>query len=111
MLNELFDAWWPDPPARTLRNKTIEEWEAAGRPPPGKRPAEGTFIGKRRLPSGDVQEWPRYAAGMVLPSFEGDLERVPMLAGQSCTVVNDIKPAAQIVNDHVRDAEEALAGG
>ena len=89
VLNELFDAWWPDAPARALRNRTVEEWEAAGRPPPGQRPGEDTFIGERRLLTGDVQAWPRYAAGMVLPSFEGDLERVPMLIGKSCTVVND----------------------
>jgi hypothetical protein len=32
-----------------------------------------------------------------------------MLVGESCTVVNDIKPAAEIVRDLVRDAEAALA--
>jgi nitronate monooxygenase len=39
--HDLYDVWWPDAPHRTLRNKTLEEWEAAGRPPPGERPAEG----------------------------------------------------------------------
>lgn len=43
------------------------------------------------------------------PSFEGDLENVPMLAGESCGVVSDIKPAAQIVKDLVHAAEAALA--
>ena len=32
-----------------------------------------------------------------------------MLAGESCSVVNDIKQDAQIVKDLVRDAETALA--
>jgi NAD(P)H-dependent flavin oxidoreductase YrpB (nitropropane dioxygenase family) len=98
----------PDASHRTLRNKTFEEWDAAGRPPPGERPGEGTSIGKRRLPSGKVQEWPRYAVGMAPPDFEGDIEYAPLWAGESCSVVNDIKPAGQIVSDLVREAEEAL---
>jgi nitronate monooxygenase/enoyl-[acyl-carrier protein] reductase II len=107
--SELYDAWWPGAPHRTLRNKTFDEWEVAGRPPPGKRPGEGTTIGRRRRYSGEWQEWPRYAVGAIPPDFEGDLDRVPMLVGESCTVVNDIKPAAEIVRDLVRDAEVALA--
>ena len=107
--SQLYDVWWPDAPHRTLRNKTFEEWDAAGRPLPGNRPGEGTSIGSRRLGSGDVEDWPRYAVGMVPPSFEGDIEYVPILAGESCGVVNDIKPAAQIVNDLVHEAEVALA--
>jgi hypothetical protein len=93
-----------------LGQPAFAEWLAAGRPPPGQRPGEGTVIGTRRLLSGEVQEWPRYAVGAVPPTFEGDLERVPLLVGESCSVVNDIKPAAQIVKDLVQDAEALLAG-
>jgi nitronate monooxygenase len=107
--SDLYDAWWPGAPHRTLRNKTFEEWEAAGRPPPGRRPGEGTSIGTRRLSSGEVQEWPRYAVGAIPPTFDGDLERVPMLVGESCSVIDDIKPAACIVHDLARDAAAALA--
>jgi nitronate monooxygenase len=106
--SELYDVWWPGAPHRTLRNKTFEEWEAAGRPPPGQRPGEGTFIGKRRVLSGDVQDWPRYAVGIMPPNFEGDIECVPMLTGESCSVVNDVKPASVVVRDLVREAEAAL---
>ncbi|HEY3040594.1 MAG TPA: hypothetical protein VGJ66_17785 [Pyrinomonadaceae bacterium] len=31
-------------PHRTLGNSTVEEWEAAGRPPHGRRPGEGEVI-------------------------------------------------------------------
>lgn len=106
--NELYSVWWPGAPHRTLRNKTFAEWDAAGRPPPGRRPGEGTPIGTRRLSSGEVQEWPRYAIGTVPPDFEGDIEYAPLWAGESCSVVNDVKPAAEIVSDLVREAEEAL---
>lgn len=107
--SELFDAWWPDAPHRVLRNKTLDEWEAAGRPPAGSRPGEGTTIGARRSSNDELQPWPRYATGMVTPNFEGDFDYVAMLAGESCSVVNDIKPAGVIVGDLVRDAEAALA--
>jgi NAD(P)H-dependent flavin oxidoreductase YrpB (nitropropane dioxygenase family) len=106
--NELYDVWWPGAPHRTLRNKTFAEWDAAGRPPTGKRPGEGTSIGKRRVFSGEVADWPRYAIGTAPPDFDGDIEYAPLWAGESCTVVNDIKPAADIVRDLVREAETAL---
>jgi nitronate monooxygenase len=109
VLNELYDVWWPGAPHRTLRNKTFAEWERAGRPPTGKRPGEGTSIGKRHLVSGELEDWPRYAVGSVPPDFEGDIEYAPLWAGESCTVVNDIKPAGEIVRDLVRDAQAALA--
>lgn len=107
--NLLYDVWWPDAPHRTLRNKTFQEWEAAGRPPPGKRPGEGTPIGTRRLSSGEVQQWPRYAVGIAPPDFDGDVEYAPLWAGESCSVVNDIKPAAAIIRDLAHQAEVALA--
>ena len=49
---ELYDAWWPGAPHRALRNKTFQDWEAAGRPSPGQRPGEGTLIGRRLFARG-----------------------------------------------------------
>jgi nitronate monooxygenase/enoyl-[acyl-carrier protein] reductase II len=46
---------------------------------------------------------------MFTPDFEGDLDLPPMWAGESCSVVNDVKPAAEIVRDLVREATEALS--
>jgi len=46
---------------------------------------------------------------MATPEFDGEIEYAPLWAGESCSVVNDIKPAAQIVKDLVREAEAALA--
>src|SRR5215475_1668163 len=43
-LENLFDIRWPNAPHRTLRNRTVEVWEAAGRPPSGERPGEGDTI-------------------------------------------------------------------
>jgi nitronate monooxygenase len=105
----LYTVWWPGAPHRTLRNKNFEEWDAAGRPAEGDRPGEGTLIGRRILGDGRVGDWPRYAVGVPSPDFEGDLDYAPFWAGESITVVNDINPVAQIIEDLVRDAEAALA--
>jgi NAD(P)H-dependent flavin oxidoreductase YrpB (nitropropane dioxygenase family) len=109
LLQDFFNVGWPDTAHRVLRNKIIKEWEAAGRPPPGQRANEQTPIGVRRRPWGEVQEWPRYAAGMIPPDFEGDPEYGPMWAGTSVDVIHDVKPAAAIVRDLAREAEAALA--
>ena len=99
ILNELYDYDWPNAPHRTLRNKTFEEWQAAGCPPRGSKPREGTSIGRRTNAVGERVEWMRYAVGTAPPDFDGDIEYAPLWAGESCSVVNDIKPAADIVRD------------
>ena len=69
--HQLYDLWRPDAPHRTLRNRTLREWEAAGRPPPGQRPGEGVPIGTFRDPSGELVPWPRYALGVATADFDG----------------------------------------
>ena len=104
---ELIDVGWPDAPHRILRNRLFRAWDEAGRPPTGRRPGEGTMIGTNHRPWGDAA-WPRYSPGMLTPWFEGDPEDAVMWGGESCEVVNDIKPAAEIVRDLARDTEFAL---
>ena len=62
-----------------------------------------------RAGSGRGKLTARYATGMVTPDFDGDLDYAPLWAGESCSVVSDIKPAGEIVLELVRDAEAALA--
>jgi hypothetical protein len=102
----LYDLGWPDAPHRTLRNRTFAEWEAAGRPEPGRRPGEGSSIGLRKYPWLEAAAWQRYAPGMATADFDGDLDYAPLWAGESCSVVNDVKPAV-IVGELVRDAAAA----
>ncbi len=104
----LFTVGWPDAPHRALRNKTVEEWEAAGRPPVGQRPGEDEVIGTRHESWGDFP-WYRYSVGIVTPTFEGDVEYAVMYAGESVRAVRDVRPAADIVRDLAREAEVALA--
>jgi len=103
----LFDLGWPDVPHRVLRNTAFREWEAAGRPASGQRPGEGTIVGTLSL-AGTTLEVPKYGAMFPIASFSGDMESIALYAGESCSFVHDIKPAAQIVQDVVREAEEVI---
>jgi NAD(P)H-dependent flavin oxidoreductase YrpB (nitropropane dioxygenase family) len=104
---KLFDIGWPDAAHRVIRNKAVDEWEAAGRPPSGRRPGEGTIVG--RMPfEGQMIDVPRYFVASPTIGFEGDLDYSVLYAGESCSLVNDIKPAAAIVRDVVAEAEAVL---
>ena len=97
---DLFDGGWVAP-HRVLRNRVVREWEASG------EKHEGT-IGEFVRFNGARIDVPRYAAFMATPQFEGDLEDVPLWAGQSAALVHDVKDAGEIVRELVRDAETPL---
>lgn len=104
---DLFDVGWPGAPHRALRGRTFEEWDAAGRPPPGQRPGEGTMIGTISEPWGS-REVQRNSALMTTAHFEGDVDYAPLWAGESVELVRKVEPAAEIVAKLVREAEAAL---
>jgi nitronate monooxygenase len=103
----LFDIGWPNAAHRVLRNRVYNEWASAGSPPSGKRPREGEIVGRMSL-AGNAIEVPRYSVFPPIEGYEGDIDDAVLYAGQSCTLVNDVKPAAEIVRDLVRGADAAL---
>src|SRR5262245_34681158 len=103
----LFDVGWPNAAHRVLRNKVIAEWEAAGRPAIGERPGEGRIIGTMPVAGASV-DIVKYMVFPPLTGFTGDIDYAVLYAGESCSLVHDIKPAAQIVRDVVREAEAAV---
>jgi nitronate monooxygenase len=105
---KMFDVGWPDAAHRVLRNTAVREWEAAGSLPVGERAGEGEVIGKMPV-AGEIVDLPRYGVFMPLEGFEGDLEHAVLYSGQSCTLVNDVLPAAQIVHDLVQTADALIA--
>jgi NAD(P)H-dependent flavin oxidoreductase YrpB (nitropropane dioxygenase family) len=103
----LFDVGWPDAAHRVIRNKAIAEWEAAGYPASGQRPGEGSIVGTMPV-AGTTVDVVKYMVFPSLSGFTGDIDYAVLYAGESCGLVHDIKPAAQIVRDVVREAEEAM---
>jgi nitronate monooxygenase len=93
---DLYDVDWPDSPHRALRNSTAEMWEAAGRPPLGSRPGEGTIA---QFASGEAIV--RYEPAPPMVGTTGDIEALSMWAGQSVALAGRIQPAADIVAELV----------
>jgi NAD(P)H-dependent flavin oxidoreductase YrpB (nitropropane dioxygenase family) len=106
---KLYDVGWPDAAHRVLRTKVVEEWERAGRPEPGKRPGEGESIGTMR---GRGLEVPLVKYTVMAPAdyIEGDIESLPFYAGESVSLVREIKPAKEIVRQIADEARDVIAG-
>ena len=105
-LEELFDVNWPKAPHRVLRNKTVASWEAAGRPPSGKRPGEGDVIATSPA-SGLIVRYQSITPG---PDAEGDIDALPQWAEKSVGLVSKVQPAADIVRDIADEAAAIFAG-
>ncbi|HUA36635.1 MAG TPA: nitronate monooxygenase [Candidatus Binataceae bacterium] len=106
---KLFDVGWPDAAHRVIRTKVVEEWEKAGRPETGKRPGEGEKLA--RLRRGEIEvELPRYSAFTASTSVTGDMSGLAFYAGQSVSMVREIRPAGEIVREIAAQAEATIAG-
>jgi nitronate monooxygenase len=89
----LYEVGWPDAPHRALHNSTAEAWEAAGRPPPGRRPGEGEEIARNSLGAPIA----RYSSALPLAATSGHIEGLSLWAGQGVGLARDVQPAAEIV--------------
>lgn len=88
-----FDGGWPHSNSRVLRNATLDRWEAAGCPQPGSRPGENSIVATTE--SG----WnvPLYHIASPVEKTTGDLLNMALYAGMGASRINDVLPAAQIV--------------
>lgn len=102
--SQLFNKGW-ECPHRTLNNSTLEAWEAAGRPEPGHRPGEWDVIAQR--PDGSSIE--RYTSATPHRDFSGEIEALPMWAGQGVHAVRRLEPAAEIFQQLLRETRECFA--
>jgi NAD(P)H-dependent flavin oxidoreductase YrpB (nitropropane dioxygenase family) len=104
-IGTLYDGGWPDAPGRTLINSTIRAWQAAGEPPQGRRPGEGDLLAR----ADDGSEVHRYDAVSAHAGRTGDIEGMPLWAGQGVGLVRRSEPAAAIVHRLVAEATAALS--
>lgn len=102
--SQLFDKGWPGRDHRVLRNETVERWEEAGRPDRGERPGEDEAVGA--YPDGHPVE--RYGDDLPVDGATGDLEQWALYAGQSAGLTEEVRPAAEVVDDLVAEAEAAV---
>lgn len=103
-LENLFDVGWPNAPHRTLRNQTVDVWEAAGRPSSGKRTGQGEVIATSRS-IGPIVRYQSYTPGS---DAEGDIDAMSLWAGQSVGLVSRLQSARDIVHEVVDEAQLIL---
>ena len=89
-----FQDGWTNAPHRVLRNRTVEMWEAAGCPPPGKRPGEGdelatnTATGAKRI---------RYGIAPPYPDDRGTVLDMALYAGRGVDAIRDVPSAGELM--------------
>lgn len=103
----LFDIGWPDAPHRVLRTAVVDEWEKAGRPTSGQRPGERETVATSHRPDLEVP-LVNYTVMPPADYLEGDLERLPFYAGQSCSQIREIIPAGEIVRRIAAEARDVI---
>lgn len=92
-LSVCYSDGWPGATHRTLRNGTLNRWEAAGCPPPGKRPGEGDIVATRANGTKVL----RYAIATPSRGLEGTVTDLAMYAGQGVGDVRDIPPVKTLL--------------
>ncbi|SNY48632.1 NAD(P)H-dependent flavin oxidoreductase [Paractinoplanes atraurantiacus] len=89
-------------PMRVLSNRVTEQWPR--QPPPG---AERPVIGHTSLGGPEI-EIPRFSNLVPTRVTRGDLEEMPLLAGQGVGLIDGVKSAASVIADITAQASEML---
>ena len=106
-LTVCFDGGWPQAMHRVLRNTTLEDWEAAGSPPVGKRPGENEIVGATA--SGEAIL--RYEDTAPRQGFTGDIDAMCLYAGTGCGRIKDIPSAQDVVRQLWEETAQCIRSG
>lgn len=99
----LFDEGWPEVPHRVIENTTVSDWNRAGQPEK-QRPGEGDIVAK----TDDGRAVRRYEDSLPVPGMSGTVEELPLYAGQSVGLTQDIQSADELVATLEDETVEAL---
>jgi len=102
----LFGHGWTDAPHRALRTPFVGEWLDRERETQDSRPDE-PVIG-RAVIAGAELPIQRFVSIPPNSSASGDIESMALLAGQSVGLVDEIRPAADILRETVNGAERLI---
>jgi NAD(P)H-dependent flavin oxidoreductase YrpB (nitropropane dioxygenase family) len=103
-LTNCFQDGWPAT-HRVLRNRTFVMWDAAGCPPPGKRPGESEIL----VVTPDGNSIRRYMRNSPLRNYEGAVSECALYAGRSVDFVKDLPAAGELIKRLWRECEAAAA--
>lgn len=106
VMTQLFNLGWPNANHRVIKNRSYTNWEAAGRPDSGNRPGEGEVIGVAGEGESKV-ELPRYTVFPPAEGVDADIEELPLYAGQSVALIDDIAPVSEIMQTLIAELKTA----
>jgi enoyl-[acyl-carrier protein] reductase II len=107
VLSSLFGRETPDfNPMRVLRNRVVAEHAGREHEPP-RDTSDQPVIGSTVLGTEDIT-LRKYTFMVPIPPTTGDLEEMPLLAGQAVGLVQDIAPAAMVVERMAAEAAGVL---
>ncbi|XGI84147.1 NAD(P)H-dependent flavin oxidoreductase [Halorutilales archaeon Cl-col2-1] len=95
----LFDRGWEGVPHRVIENQTVSEAKHTE-----DKPSESEVIAV----TDDERRIRRYEDALGVPGMEGNLEELPLYAGQSSGLIDEVKPAKEVITDLVDGATKAL---
>jgi nitronate monooxygenase len=104
VLTVCFQDGWTNAPHRVLRNRTLEIWEAAGCPPPGRRPGEGDILAKNAITGATKR---RYSVSQPGPDDRGAVTELVLYAGQGVDAIRDIPSAGELTARLWKDCLDA----
>ena len=104
VLTVCFQDGWVNAPHRVLRNRTLDMWEAAGCPAPGKRPGDGDVLTTNSV-TGVMRR--RYSTANPGPDDRGALLELALWAGQGVDAIRDIPSAGELVERLWRECLDA----
>lgn len=92
---QCFNRLWPNASHRVLRNKTLDNWEAAGCPQPGQRPGEDEVLAEGSA----YDTITRYDDSPPVETTNGQILECCLYAGTGCGNIDDIPDAAQLLSN------------
>ena len=107
-LTTLFDIGWKNAKHRVIKTRVYEEWLSQGSPETGNRQGENELIGTLTVDSKEVGI-PKYTVFPPVPSFRGEIEELPLYAGESVSGISKIEPVSSIMRQLVKDLKDATA--
>ncbi len=102
VVTTLFGQEWPDAPHRGLRTALVNEWLDRDGSAEA-RASDQPMIGTTRI-AGQEIPLTRFTGFPPCAEARGDIDSMSLLAGQSVGLVNDVRPAAELVHDLIDDA-------
>jgi NAD(P)H-dependent flavin oxidoreductase YrpB (nitropropane dioxygenase family) len=108
VLSSVFGPQWPDfNPMRVIRNQLVNDYQARRDEIPATT-ADLPVIA--RLPfGGQVLDMHRFDAFVPAAGTTGDLQQMPLLAGEAVGLIRSIEPAAQVLARMMEEARAVLS--